>query len=415
MLDPFPDERRSQDPVNRLGRSFNELLSGVTDPMELAAHLEVMGYNSTRVKVEFDLEGPFELAEHLFARTRRLRQEVSLRERINPPRPTLPLFQRLLLALFLPVMLAVFGVLHPHELPSALWMGAWFYASVALMNYNRLEPGSSGLKGFLAVQLGVGLAGSLLLFVLEPRLSLWPPLLFMFSGSILIWQRAIPWLLAWSLLALASASISLVWADYITACLALALTIPLLDWPKLGFRIPWNAVSVYGVMGFGAALLLMDLFARGQLLALLGLLSLGSTLLLADLQMPWLRERLAELLWTEESEQRYTGRTWAVVLAFAWRVAPVTLLSLALLIFYGHQPWVLYLLEAAILGMVLAWMSLLAQLKQAEWAAVAGLGAGLLGFALPLMLALLPAIALLGVGLVRQIPRVYRYAAQLIG
>lgn len=414
-MNPFPDDRRSQDPVNRLGRSFNELLSEVTDPMELAAHLEVMGYNSTRVKAEFDLEGPFELAEHLFARTRRLRQEVSLREQINPPRPTLPIFQRMLLALFLPVMLAVFGLLHPHELPSALWMGAWFYAGVALMNYNRLLPGSSSFESLLAAWLGVGLAGSLLLFVIEPRLSLWPPLLFMFSGSILIWQRAIPWLLAWSLLALTSASVPLAWADYLTAGLALGLTVPMLRLPRLDFRIPWNTLLVYAGMGLGAALMLMDLFARGQLLALLGLLSLSSTLVLTDLQMPWLRERLAELLWTEESEQRYTGRTWRVVLAFAGRIAPVALLSLVWLALYGSQPWVIYLVEAAVLGLVLAWMGLLAHLKQAEWAAVAGLGAGLLGFALPFMLALLLAVILLAIGLVRQIPRVHRYAAQLIG
>lgn len=418
----YPSDRRSPDPLNRLGRAFNELLSEVTDPMELAAHLEVMGYSSARVKAEFGLGDTFELAEQMFARTRRLRQEVSLQERINPPKPLEPLLQRLLVALYLPIVLAVFGVLHPHELPSALWMGAWFYTTVALMNYNRLEPRTAGLKRLLAVQLLVALAGSLMLFwVTGAPPTFWPPLLFMFSGSILIWQRAMPWLVGWSFLALISAASPLPWMDYSLAGTALVLSAFVLIWPKLwpklDFRIPWQTVLIYALMGVGAALMLMELFAQAKPVALLGLFSLGSTLVLAELQMPWLRERLAELLWTEDSEQRYTERTWSVVLAFAGRVAPAALLSLVAVAVYGiSQSWAVYLLEAALLGVVLVWMGLLAHLKQAQWAAVAGLTAGVLSFSgIPMLLVLLPAIIVLGVGLVRQIPRIYRYAAQLIG
>ncbi|GLV48801.1 hypothetical protein TJA_19040 [Thermus sp. LT1-2-5] len=65
-----------------LARSLQDLLAQVSDPYELAAHLEVLGYNRYRVERLFDLPSTFALAQALFALAQR-----DFRPRAKAPRP----------------------------------------------------------------------------------------------------------------------------------------------------------------------------------------------------------------------------------------------------------------------------------------------------------------------------------------
>ncbi|GEM_PF-230092 len=62
-------ERRSADPVKQLARSLNQLCLEAVDPYEIAAHLESLGYNRYRVRQEFGMDGPFDLARRLYQLT----------------------------------------------------------------------------------------------------------------------------------------------------------------------------------------------------------------------------------------------------------------------------------------------------------------------------------------------------------
>lgn len=69
------EERRSRDPINQLGRSLNRLCLEATDPYEIVAHLEALGFHTPGVLARFGVSSHFELAHALYQRTPRIRDQ----------------------------------------------------------------------------------------------------------------------------------------------------------------------------------------------------------------------------------------------------------------------------------------------------------------------------------------------------
>lgn len=65
------EERRNRDPVSQLGRSLNRLCLEATDPFELVAHLEALGYHTPAVLARYGVRSHFDLAHALYQRTPR--------------------------------------------------------------------------------------------------------------------------------------------------------------------------------------------------------------------------------------------------------------------------------------------------------------------------------------------------------
>lgn len=61
-------ERRSQDPVNVLGRQMNDVCTSAVDPLEIAATLEAEGINDRIARERYGCRDVFTLAEQLFNR-----------------------------------------------------------------------------------------------------------------------------------------------------------------------------------------------------------------------------------------------------------------------------------------------------------------------------------------------------------
>lgn len=66
-------ERRSEDPINQLGRSLNRLCLEASDPYEIVAHLEALGLSPAAVRARYGVSNHFELAQALYERTPRIR------------------------------------------------------------------------------------------------------------------------------------------------------------------------------------------------------------------------------------------------------------------------------------------------------------------------------------------------------
>jgi hypothetical protein len=56
------NERRSAHPINQLGRALDQLCLEASDPFEIAAHLEALGYNNANVAARYGVADHFELA-----------------------------------------------------------------------------------------------------------------------------------------------------------------------------------------------------------------------------------------------------------------------------------------------------------------------------------------------------------------
>jgi hypothetical protein len=117
---PVPPPQNLQG-LSELAHALRGLLSQVSDPYELAAHLEVLGYNRYRVERLFGLPNTFALAQALFALAQR-----DFRPKAKPPKPRGTLGPRhLAVALTLGGTLVVFWSTGSVGWLSALFLLTW--------------------------------------------------------------------------------------------------------------------------------------------------------------------------------------------------------------------------------------------------------------------------------------------------
>jgi hypothetical protein len=414
-------DRRSPDPINVLGRELNLLCREVADPLDLAAHLEALGYTRPRIQREFGLNSSFELAERLFARTERLRRLI--------PAPEVPGVRgepswagRILLNVVVPVGLALLVGFSGWWM-LALWLGVWSQVGSALWWRIRGESDGLQMRGFVSLLLLVGVLGVGVCAWLEPAhlgvavLGLgWVTLI------ALVWQGA--WL--WMVPLLGILGLSLYWRLPLHWTLVLVALTALLSywrfwaWPGreilMGLRPHLRLVLPQALYGLGRVVLLLALLQGGNLKVLLGVLVLGAMLALAEAQRGWFKAHLTALLWQEDTPQRFREGALATVARYLSQMSVVLLGVLALAALGGpSNPWFYYMVGCAFLGFALALGSLQMNLEQMWWPALILLlcgGAAL--YRVPFALAVFVAIVLLGVGLVLRLPRVHLYAGRLV-
>jgi hypothetical protein len=416
-------DRRSPDPINVLGRELNQLCREVADPLDLAAHLEALGYTRPRIQREFGLNSSFELAERLFARTERLRRLV--------PEPDVPGVlknepgwpERMLLGVGIPVGLALLVSLSPWW-ALALWLGVWSQAGTALWWRLRSESDPVQMGGFVTLMLVLGGVGVGLGALLQPA-----SLGFVVVGAVWLAVVAMAWrgALLWVPIILGVMGLGMYWHLPSEWMLALALLLlALSNFRAWGFpgREVWLCLQPHlrmlpaqALYGLGRAVFLMALLGGGTYRVLLGVLILALMLTLAEAQRGWLNAHLNALLWREEKPERFREGALTTIARQLFQLSLPLIVMLVLVVASGSQSlWLYYMLVCAFLGFVLALGVSQVSLEQVWWPGLTFLlcGGAVLLFKVPFALAAFVAILLLGVGLVLRLPRVHSYAGRLV-
>lgn len=154
---------KQEDPLFVLYQKLERLCVRASDPYEIAAHLEAIGYNRYRVQREFGLDGVFKLAERLYA----------LVPREFPPVPSSPTNLQVARRLFWKYLavLSTFSAILAFYLRGgkigwavAIWLLAWSQASYFLVNRAEGELDSFDVPG---VRAGAVLLGALVTLALS--------------------------------------------------------------------------------------------------------------------------------------------------------------------------------------------------------------------------------------------------------
>lgn len=149
--------------LETLARELKDLARQATDPYELAAHLEVLGYNRYRVQKTFGLPDTFALARTLFA----------LWDRDTQPRTRVPRVEKSLHLRHLAVALTLLGTLLVFlPLAQVGWLAALFllaWSQLAARVGQRVAVRLEGARAerVLAATLWLGLLGLTLLAPLD--------------------------------------------------------------------------------------------------------------------------------------------------------------------------------------------------------------------------------------------------------
>src|SRR5690606_24592365 len=145
-------ERRSRDPINQLGRSLNRLCLEASDPYEIVAHLEALGFSLTMVKARFGMTNHFELAQALYERTPRIRdRRRSRREAAGDWASPIAIGTAFVATFFM----GTFG--EPGMLIPAIVVLVWSQVAAALISRaeGELPPPEQRTVRSLVVQLGL--------------------------------------------------------------------------------------------------------------------------------------------------------------------------------------------------------------------------------------------------------------------
>ncbi len=150
-------ERRSRDPVDRLGRSLNRLCLEAADPYEIVANLEALGYNSVSAVRRVGATDKFALGEALFARTPKSRPRATpVRAADRDLASPLAMVAALAATLVLGTAAA--------QIPWApvLFVLVWSQAAATLVSRAHGDLGPEGARDVLSVAVRFGVAGVVL-------------------------------------------------------------------------------------------------------------------------------------------------------------------------------------------------------------------------------------------------------------
>lgn len=147
-------DRRDPDPLNQLSRRLEPVCRAAVDTYEVAAYLESVGYNRYRVRQEFGLSGPFELADRLYDRVpRRPVAEQSLAAQAEF------LWQRHSAVLLTFVTtLALQSNAAATGFEAVLWLIAWSVVGSGVVSHLTTEP-DRRQQSVVTTLLGLGLLG----------------------------------------------------------------------------------------------------------------------------------------------------------------------------------------------------------------------------------------------------------------
>lgn len=150
----FGLEKRRSDGVARLARELFEISKEATDPFELAAHLEALGFNNKRVKEEFALPDTFALARKLFHMSSR-RPDLRRRSYLQLPM----LGWRQLLILLAVVASIALQQTQAVQGPMVLWLISWSIVSSAVVAGARTKLVEKERKAIFTLLMVLGFLG----------------------------------------------------------------------------------------------------------------------------------------------------------------------------------------------------------------------------------------------------------------
>jgi len=318
----YGSNERSSSPLNRLARSMFEITKNATDVYEIAAHLEAIGYNSYRVKREFGLNNPFELANAIQNITPSQKSEEYFWQKTFD---TMWLRQlTILLAIMATIILQLKST--PNNWLTIVWLIIWSVIGSKLVNKLNAELALEASGKILAVLSAWGLVGLVSVWALRlPSLPEATVNLLWWALTSLLWAESLSKentykglvLVALAFLAILPIPIPLVMLLLFAA--GIFFLWPVCSFPSLE-SWQWLAKSISSVSlllpyGFGIGLLLVELFQRHTKYSLIA----GAILIImsfaSEWLVIWLRDRLANSLWLSKSNEEYVSRTKIVAIA----------------------------------------------------------------------------------------------------
>lgn len=341
------EERRSRDPINQLGRSLNKLCLEATDPYEIVAHLEALGFHTPAVLARFGFKSHFELAHALYHRTPRIRgnaygTKAAQSDWVTPVAMALAFVATYFMGAFNQATMLI----------PAIVVLVWSQVGAAIIAkaQGELPTPEQHSVSSLMVQLGAAaLAVSWL--VLHFGLPTLAPTLVWFAVGSLIWTGRwlhallMPLLVAMSLAATDLFSLP---ADTPLVVVLLTTTVfcfPLL-WSDTHRILAWTLRSIRKALhpllyGLGQGLLIWALLRDGVTPnnAVPGAVLLLFILLLSHRLLVSLKARLAERLWVARDQRHFRRFSHRALSSYVGIYALPLLAALAVQVVLGESAW----------------------------------------------------------------------------
>ncbi|MGL4609825.1 MAG: hypothetical protein ACRCYY_09095 [Trueperaceae bacterium] len=431
-------ERRGHAALNRLARQLYHVCRNATDPLELAAQLESLGYNHYRVEREFGLTSTFELAEHLFAITPRRPHLIVPQHSVRTP-----LWWQVPTCFAFVVTVALYYVFQlPPPLPLFSWLLAWSLGGSYLL---RSLAGSQVQQRGFRIMLVMGFLGVIgsLWFSNRDSFETQHILLHTILG-LLWWQLPATF---WSLpLSVSSAKflkhfiVPLPLRHVLVVALALgAFALPfsislfmvsvaslvlLAPWflprktsrKQKKMRLPsssWKTFAFPALLGLGQSLLLSHLVASSSY-PLSTFIIAAVTLLVTNWLETSLKLSIADALWFAKSNEEFQVRVFRSLDFFLHLLSIILFVGILLFLSYllplHETPLHLVLFNLA-LGLSFLLLGFQGVVFPACVFSIASLCV-LIG--LPFLLVVIALTAILGIGVVLYILKIERYGVSLL-
>lgn len=354
-------ERRNPHPINRLARTLDRLCLEASDPYEIAAHLEALGYNNAEVVAQYGVADHFELAQALFYRTPR-------RWGLSRPHAKVQrnYTEQLIMALTLLVTAAIglFAVVSAWL--AVIWLLVWSQLGGMLLNRAKGELSPQQQSSVLSLLLELGLGGLVVVWFLDPFWSAtWSVSLIWLSVAALLWlgrwraAATLPALVGGLLLLVAGLELPFLIMPLGTVATSLWLLrpdvrrVPRACW--VWALAQWRYALPLVLYGLGQGSLLVALLRDAEATALPGLALFALILMGAESQLQWLRGRLNLYLWKGESVSAYVRFARRTLLRYTGMYLLPFLPALGVYLWLGPKgaPWLFGLLGFALFGLLL--------------------------------------------------------------
>ena len=315
----FGEDRRSADSLNQLARSLYSICREAADPLELAAHLEAIGFNNHRVQREFGLEDTFELARELFLMTPR----KPVVRRSQAKHSSLTWLRQLTLLAGISVTLGL--QLQANELG---WAAVVFLIAWSVVGSRFIDLAASSLKkpqirAVLGVLSLVGVLGLLMLWLYDPPTlpealigALWWALTSMLWLEQIVDRRSLESLIPVAFAALGLLPYPLPLALFLLFAVTLYLLLPHLAPPdKEVWRYlrshPWF-ITVLALYGVSLGILFVRLFQSFPAGIVVGGAVMIGISFTAEWGLLWVRRSLTHSLWYSRDGDDYVRPSFLV-------------------------------------------------------------------------------------------------------
>lgn len=318
----FGENQRSFRPINILARKMFDITKNATDVYEIAAHLEAIGYNSYRVKREFGIDNPFELAREIQNLTpNQITEDYFWKKTFNAT--WLKQFT-ILLAIFATIILQINSV--PQNWLTIVWLIIWSVIGSKLVNKMHSELSLDNSGRILAILSFWGFIGLVTVWTLRfPTMSeatvnlLWLVLTAVLWSESLLQKSSYKGLILIAIAVLAILPIPLLAVSVLLVVVGIFFLLPMLEFPSIE-SWQWLAKSMQSVSilipyGFGIGLLLVELFQLHTKYILVAGIILIIMSFASEWLVIWLRDKLADSLWLSKSNDEYMSRTKVVAIA----------------------------------------------------------------------------------------------------